>query len=61
MYASGCDVVILLSGFTRVQIIPGSQYGYKEVSCVDACDGDGKVGVFSDPTTLPCNRLRPHF
>jgi hypothetical protein len=42
-YASGCDVVILLSGFTRVQIIPGSLYGYKEVSCVDCCDTDGKV------------------
>ena len=42
-YASGCDVVILLSGFTRVQIIPGSLYGYKEVSCIDCCDSDGKV------------------
>lgn len=42
-YASGCDVVILLSGFTRVQIISGSLYGYKEVSCIDCCDSDGKV------------------
>ena len=42
-YASGCDVVILLSGFTRVQIIPGSLYGYKEVSCINCCDSDGKV------------------
>lgn len=42
-YASGCDVVILVSGFTRVQVIPGSLYGYKEVSCVDCCDSDGKV------------------
>ena len=45
-YASGCDVVILLSGFTRVQIIPGSLYGYKEVSCIDCCDCDGKVRVY---------------
>ena len=36
-------MVILLSGFTRVQIIPGSLYGYKEVSCIDCCDSDGKV------------------
>ena len=42
-YASGCDVVILVSGFTRVQVIPGSLYGYKEVSCIDCCDSDGKV------------------
>lgn len=44
-YASGCDVVILLSGFTRVQIISGSLYGYKEVSCIDCCDSDGKIAA----------------
>ncbi|KAK3717892.1 hypothetical protein QZH41_014895, partial [Actinostola sp. cb2023] len=51
-YASGCDVVILLSGFTRVQIIPGSLYGYKEVSCVDCCDTDGKIAVSYGPKVV---------
>ena len=26
-----------------MQVIPGSLYGYKEVSCIDCCDSDGKV------------------
>ncbi|XP_048584043.1 dmX-like protein 2 isoform X2 [Nematostella vectensis] len=51
-YASGCDIVILLSGFTRVQIIPGSLYGYKEVCCVDCCDTDGKIAAAYGPKVV---------
>ena len=61
-YASGCDIVILLSGFTRVQIIPGSLYGYKEVHCVDCADTEGKVNTYTLPNQqaqqlymTPCN------
>lgn len=44
-YAAGCNIVILASDFTRVQIIPGILHGNIQVSCLDASTDVGKIAV----------------
>lgn len=44
-YAAGCNIVILASDFTRVQIIPGILHGNVQVSCLDASTDVGKIAV----------------
>ena len=47
-----------------MQIIPGSLYGYKEVSCIDCCDSDGKVhlqySIFHSKLTTHCKEKILH-
>ena len=47
-YAAGCNIVILASDFTRVQIIPGILHGNVQVSCLDASTDVGKIAVCFD-------------
>lgn len=44
-YAAGCNIVILASDFTRVQIIPGILHGNIQVSCLNASTDVGKIAV----------------
>ncbi|KAI1301706.1 DmX-like protein 2 [Halotydeus destructor] len=44
-YSAGCNVVILASDFSRVQIIPGILHGNVQVSCLDASTDVGKIAV----------------
>lgn len=44
-YAAGCNMVILASDFTRVQIMPGILHGNVQISCMDASTDVGKIAV----------------
>lgn len=45
VYSAGCNIVILASDFTRVQIIPGILHGNIQVSCLDCSTDIGKIAV----------------
>ncbi|KAI7790177.1 dmX-like protein 2 isoform X2 [Triplophysa rosa] len=44
-YGSGCDIVILASGFECVQIIPGAQNGNIQVGCVECSQQLGRIAA----------------
>ncbi|XP_059484944.1 dmX-like protein 2 [Neocloeon triangulifer] len=47
-YAAGCNIVILASTFERVQIIPGANYNYIRISCIDCSTDTGKIAAAYD-------------
>ena len=52
-YAAGCNIVILASDFTRVQIIPGILHGNVQVTCLDCSTDVGKIAVCYGLSRLP--------
>ena len=44
-YAAGCNIVILASDFSRVQILPGILHGNVQVTCLDCSTDVGKIAV----------------